>query len=130
TQNMGAVEKMFRPEFRNRLDMIVKFKPLPQEIVEKIVSKFVAEIATKVAGQGVTVELTAEARAWLARKGYSPQFGARAIGRLVQTEIKDRLADELLFGELEKGGTVVIDVKDDQIAIHVAAGSPPEALPA
>ncbi|HEY3741498.1 MAG TPA: ATP-dependent Clp protease ATP-binding subunit ClpA [Bryobacteraceae bacterium] len=117
TQNMGAVEKMFRPEFRNRLDMIVKFKPLPHLIVEKIVSKFVTEIADKVKAQGVTIELTEAARSWLATKGYSPQYGARSIGRLVQTEIKDRLADELLFGQLEKGGKVVIDLVEDQIKI-------------
>ena len=125
SQNMGAVEKMFRPEFRNRLDMIVKFKPLPSEIVEKIVTKFVDEIGEKVKAQGVTIELTAAARAWLAKKGYSAQYGARSIGRLVQSEIKDRLADELLFGKLEQGGTVVIDVEDDQIALTlsgIAAG--------
>ena len=117
TQNMAAVEKMFRPEFRNRLDMIVKFNPLPAEIVEKIVEKFVAEIGDKVKAQGVTIVLNADARAWLARKGYSSQYGARSIGRLVQSEIKDRLADELLFGQLEKGGLVTIGVLEDKIAI-------------
>ena len=120
SQNMGAVEKMFRPEFRNRLDMIVKFKPLPHEIVEKIVVKFVGEIAEKVKGQGVTVELSTAARGWLARKGYSAQYGARSIGRLVQSEIKDRLADELLFGQLEKGGKVVIDVVEDKIVLTLS----------
>jgi ATP-dependent Clp protease ATP-binding subunit ClpA len=121
TQNMAAVEKMFRPEFRNRLDMIVKFNPLPLPIVEKIVEKFVAEIAEKVKAQGVTIVLSPEARAWLAKKGYSPQYGARSIGRLVQAEIKDRLADELLFGQLEKGGLVTIAIADDKIAIHYSA---------
>ena len=120
SQNNAAVEKMFRPEFRNRLDMIVKFKPLPQSIVEKIVTKFVGEITEKVKSQGVTIELTEAARAWLAHKGYSSQYGARSIGRLVQTEIKDKLADELLFGQLEKGGRVVVDVVDDKIAIVVS----------
>jgi ATP-dependent Clp protease ATP-binding subunit ClpA len=117
TQNMGAVEKMFRPEFRNRLDMIVKFKPLPQAIVEKIVEKFVGEIREKVKAQGVEVELTPAARAWLAKKGYSVQYGARSIGRLVQSEVKDRLADELLFGKLEKGGKVTIDLAEDQLQV-------------
>lgn len=117
TQNMGAVEKMFRPEFRNRLDSIVKFKPLPQEIVEKIVDKFVNEIRDKVREQNVTIELTTEARAWLARKGYSPQYGARSIGRLVQSEIKDRIAEELLFGPLEKGGVVHIALDGDQLTV-------------
>ena len=124
SQNMGAIEKMFRPEFRNRLDMIVKFKPLPQEIVERIVTKFVGEIADKVKAQGVEVELTAAAKSWLARKGYSAQYGARSIGRLVQSEIKDRLADELLFGQLEKGGKVTIDVKDDLLTIGLTEMAP------
>lgn len=124
SQNMAAVEKMFRPEFRNRLDMIVKFKPLQQDIVEKIVTKFVAEIADKVKAQGVTIELTLAAKAWLARKGYSAQYGARSIGRLVQSEIKDRLADELLFGQLEKGGKVVIDVEDDRITMVLSELAP------
>jgi ATP-dependent Clp protease ATP-binding subunit ClpA len=129
TQNMKAVEKMFRPEFRNRLDMIVKFKPLPHDIVEKIVSKFVSEIAEKVSAQGVTVELTPAARSWLAYKGYSALYGARSIGRLVQSEIKDRLADELLFGELEKGGKVTIDVVDDQIKMVVAGLTAAPSIP-
>jgi ATP-dependent Clp protease ATP-binding subunit ClpA len=119
-QDMGAVERAFRPEFRNRLDMIVRFNPLPASIVEKIVDKFVDEIREKVKAQNVTIELSPAARTWLATKGYSPQFGARSIGRLVQTELKDRLADELLFGKLAEGGTVTIDIADDKIDLRYA----------
>ncbi|MBS1833080.1 MAG: ATP-dependent Clp protease ATP-binding subunit ClpA [Acidobacteria bacterium] len=120
-QDMSAVERSFRPEFRNRLDMIVKFQPLPNEVVEKIVDKFVDEIRAKVKEQNVTIDLTPEARTWLARKGYSPQFGARSIGRLVQSELKDALADELLFGKLSEGGTATVDIENDAIVIRYAA---------
>jgi ATP-dependent Clp protease ATP-binding subunit ClpA len=120
-QDMGAVERSFRPEFRNRLDMIVKFNALPTAIVEKIVDKFVDEIREKVAAQNVTVRLTDAARTWMAEKGYSPQFGARSIGRLVQAEVKDKLADELLFGKLaENGGEVTIDLENDKIVTRYA----------
>jgi ATP-dependent Clp protease ATP-binding subunit ClpA len=118
-QDMGAVERSFRPEFRNRLDMIVKFNALPLSIVEKIVDKFVDEIREKVAAQNVTIALAPAARTWMAEKGYSPQFGARSIGRLVQAEIKDKLADELLFGKLsEQGGEAVIDLEDGAIVVR------------
>jgi ATP-dependent Clp protease ATP-binding subunit ClpA len=117
-QDMGAVERSFRPEFRNRLDMIVKFLPLPLKIVEKIVDKFVDEIREKVAAQNVTVVLTEKARTWMAEHGYSAQYGARSIGRLVQSEIKDRLSDELLFGKLAEGGEVVIDHDGNEITLR------------
>jgi len=117
-QDMGAVDRAFRPEFRNRLDMIVRFNPLPATVVEKIVDKFVDEIREKVSQQNVTIELTPAARTWLATKGYSSQFGARSIGRLVQSELKDALADELLFGKLAEGGSVTIDIADDKIALR------------
>lgn len=101
--------------------MIVKFNALPTAIVEKIVDKFVDEIREKVAAQNVTVRLTDAARTWMAEKGYSPQFGARSIGRLVQAEVKDKLADELLFGKLaEGGGEVTIDLENDQIVTRYA----------
>ena len=119
-QDMGAVDRAFRPEFRNRLDMIVRFNPLPSTVVEKIVDKFVDEIREKVKAQNVVIELTAAARTWLATKGYSPQFGARSIGRLVQSEVKDRLADELLFGKLAEGGTVTVDIEEDKILLRYA----------
>ncbi len=124
-QDMGAVERSFRPEFRNRLDMIVKFNPLPITIVEKIVDKFVDEIREKVAAQNVTIVLTDKARTWMAEKGYSSQFGARSIGRLVQAEVKDKMADELLFGKLsEGGGEVTIDVENDAVVMRFPAAVP------
>ena len=111
-RGMAAIEKLFSPEFRNRLDAIVTFHSLTQEIMERIVDKFMAELGAQLAAKNVTLELTPEARAWLARKGFDPAFGARPLGRLIQKEVKDRLADQILFGELASGGVVQMGLKD------------------
>jgi ATP-dependent Clp protease ATP-binding subunit ClpA len=117
-QNMGAVDRLFRPEFRNRLDMLVKFEPLPRNIVGKIVDKYIDEIRAKLASQNVAVEITEEARAWIAEKGYSPHYGARSIGRLIQSEVKDKLAEALLFGQLGAlGGAVTIDLDENRLVV-------------
>jgi ATP-dependent Clp protease ATP-binding subunit ClpA len=91
---------------------------LPAAVVEKIVDKFVDEIREKVKAQNVTIILTDTARTWFATKGYSAQFGARSIGRLVQSELKDALADELLFGKLAEGGAVTVDIADGKIKLN------------
>lgn len=117
-QNMGAVDRLFRPEFRNRLDMLVKFQSLSRNTVENIVDKFIDEIRVKLESQKVGVEMTDVARAWIAEKGYSPHYGARSIGRLIQSEVKDKLAEALLFGPLGvHGGQVKIDVADDRLVV-------------
>ncbi len=103
------VERLFSPEFRNRLDEIVKFKPLSPEVMGRVVEKFVREVEAQLAEKKVQIELTPAARAWLADKGFDKLFGARPLARLLQTELKDKLADELLFGSLAKGGKVRID---------------------
>jgi ATP-dependent Clp protease ATP-binding subunit ClpA len=103
-----AIEKLFSPEFRNRLDAIVDFKSLTPEIMEMIVGKYVAELNTQLRERKVTVDLTDQAVAWLAEKGHDPLYGARPLSRLVQEKIKDPLADELLFGKLQRGGTVLV----------------------
>ncbi len=108
-----AIEKMFSPEFRNRLTRVVHFGPLPQEIMEQVVDKFIVELGEQLAAREVTLELTPAARAWLALKGYDPLFGARPLARLIQEAIRQPLADQLLFGDLENGGHVVIDVDPD-----------------
>jgi len=105
---MAAIEKLFSPEFRNRLDAIVPFHSLTQEIMERIVDKFMAELGTQLAAKNVVVTLSPEARAWLAKKGFDPAFGARPLGRLIQKDVKDVLADKILFGELAGGGAVEI----------------------
>jgi ATP-dependent Clp protease ATP-binding subunit ClpA len=106
------VERLFSPEFRNRLDEVVKFKQLTPEVMGRVVDKFVREVETQLAEKKVAIELTPAARAWLAEKGYDKLFGARPLARLLQTELKDKLADELLFGKLAKGGKAHVDAVD------------------
>jgi ATP-dependent Clp protease ATP-binding subunit ClpA len=111
-----AVEKLFTPEFRNRLDAIVHFKPLPIEIIERVVDKFIAQLAGRLADRKVSITITPEARHWLAERGYDEKFGARPLARLIEQEIETPLADELLFGRLEKGGSVTVTLAEDKLA--------------
>ena len=111
-----ALEKLFSPEFRNRLDSIVTFNALEQPVMEMIVDKFIKELNDQLQDRRVVVKLTDAARSRLAELGYDSLMGARPMGRVIQTEIKDFIADELLFGQLAKGGVVVVDragSKDD-----------------
>jgi ATP-dependent Clp protease ATP-binding subunit ClpA len=110
-----ALEKVFSPEFRNRLDTIVSFGPLTPGVMETIVEKFILQLEAQLAERRVAITLEAGAREWLATKGYDPVYGARPLARVIQTEVRDRLTDEILFGELENGGTVTIDVADDKL---------------
>ena len=113
-RGLAAIEKLFSPEFRNRLDAVIPFHSLTQEIMEKIVDKFMAELGVQLAAKNVTLDLSAEARSWLAKKGFDPAFGARPLGRLIQKEVKDVLAEQILFGDLVNGGAVQIGLKDAQ----------------
>ncbi|MCF8110572.1 MAG: ATP-dependent Clp protease ATP-binding subunit ClpA [Desulfobacteraceae bacterium] len=110
-----AIESFFSPEFRNRLDDIINFRPLNHEIMELVVDKFLDELAPQLAARKVSVNLSENARRWLAKKGHDPHFGARPLDRLIQTQIKDVLTDEILFGRLTKGGNVFVKVKDDRL---------------
>lgn len=114
TTSSSAIEKTFRPEFRNRLDLIVKFAPLQMEVIESVVGKFIAEIEHLLLDRKITLELEPAARRWLAENGYSGQYGARSIHRVIETEIKDKLADEVLFGNLTNGGIVNIGLKKSE----------------
>ncbi|AXS40887.1 ATP-dependent Clp protease ATP-binding subunit ClpA [Breoghania sp. L-A4] len=105
-----AINKLFSPEFRNRLDSIIAFGNLPAEVVHQIVTKFVMQLEAQLADRGVTFELTDEAVQWLAEKGYDDRMGARPLARVIQEHIKRPLADEVLFGKLKKGGTVKVSV--------------------
>jgi ATP-dependent Clp protease ATP-binding subunit ClpA len=109
---MSAVEKIFTPEFRNRLDAIVQFHSLTPEIMGMIVDKFIADLNRRMAERRVSVELTPAAREHLAARGYDNDFGARPLGRLIQKEVEDHLADDVLFGELKSGGKAVIDAPE------------------
>ncbi|WP_305042212.1 ATP-dependent Clp protease ATP-binding subunit ClpA [Geoalkalibacter sp.] len=110
-----AVEKHFSPEFRNRLDAVIAFKGLDLPIIEKVVEKFVGELQQRLTDRGVRLTLSPKARTQLARRGYDPVFGARPLGRLIQTEISDVIADEILFGRLSKGGRLRIGLKDERL---------------
>jgi len=109
-----AINRMFTPEFRNRLDAVITFAGLPPEIIMKVVEKFVFQLEAQLADRGVTIELSEEATKWLAETGYDEKFGARPLARLIQEHIKKPLADELLFGKLLHGGTVRVLVEGEE----------------
>jgi ATP-dependent Clp protease ATP-binding subunit ClpA len=117
---MPEVERLFSPEFRNRLDEIVTFAPLTPEVMGRVVDKFVAQLQAKLKERKVELELTPAARTFLAEKGYDPDFGARPMARTVQTELEDKLSDELLFGRLARGGKVTADVAEDTLVFRFA----------
>ena len=113
---MKDVEKLFSPEFRNRLDEIIKFVQLTPDVMGLVVDKFIREVEVQLAEKKVAITLDDDARTWLADKGFDPLFGARPLARVIQTELKDKIADEILFGELAKGGEVRVGLGDDALA--------------
>ncbi|WP_285295003.1 ATP-dependent Clp protease ATP-binding subunit ClpA [Aureimonas altamirensis] len=110
--DMEAINRLFTPEFRNRLDAIIPFAPLPTPVIHEVVQKFVMQLEAQLSDRGVTFELEPEAIVWLAEKGYDENMGARPLGRVIQKYIKTPLADEVLFGKLKRGGTVKVSVAD------------------
>jgi ATP-dependent Clp protease ATP-binding subunit ClpA len=113
SKGQQALEKLFSPEFRNRLDATVTFGTLTPEAVERVVDKFMNELVQQLAEKKVSISLTPEARRYLAEKGYDNTFGARPMARLIQQEVKQVLADEILFGKLQAGGKAEIDLGED-----------------
>jgi ATP-dependent Clp protease ATP-binding subunit ClpA len=109
----NAIERLFSPEFRNRLDAIITFGTLTPDVMETIVEKFILQLETQLAERRVAITLEPEARAWLAKKGFDAIFGARPLARVIQAEVRDPLTDEILFGKLEQGGTVRIGLGPD-----------------
>jgi ATP-dependent Clp protease ATP-binding subunit ClpA len=126
TRAKGAIDKLFSPEFRNRLDAIVTFKALSSAVMESIVEKFILQLESQLTERRVAFELSHEAREWLAMKGYDPIFGARPLARVIQTEVRDPLTDEILFGRLEHGGTVRIRLDGDALAFDITPAPPPQ----
>ena len=116
-----AIKRMFAPEFRNRLDAVIRFAALSPEVIARVVDKFVIQLEEQLADRNVTIELSAAARTWLAENGYDPTYGARPLARLIQEEIKKPLADELLFGKLAKGGRVQVGLKDGKLTFSFPA---------
>ena len=112
---MSEINKVFSPEFRNRLDNIIWFNHLEKDVILQVVDKFVVELQAQLDKKSVNLELTSKAREWLADKGYDKAMGARPMARVIQDELKKPLANEILFGELVDGGTVKVSVKDKKI---------------
>jgi ATP-dependent Clp protease ATP-binding subunit ClpA len=117
TRAEGVLKDVFPPEFRNRLDAVVWFDGLPEEVILRIVDKFLVELEGQLAERGVTLSATDAARQFFLSKGYNPEYGAREMGRVIQEHLKRPLADLLLFGALEHGGHAVVDVVDDKVVI-------------
>ncbi|MBS0490652.1 MULTISPECIES: ATP-dependent Clp protease ATP-binding subunit ClpA [unclassified Phenylobacterium] len=114
-----ALKRLFTPEFRNRLDAVVQFKPLTQEIIRQVVQKFVMQLEAQLADRHVTIETTEEAADWLAKNGFDELYGARPLARVIQEHIKKPLADEILFGKLVKGGHVKVVLKDSKLGFEI-----------
>ena len=131
THNEGAdveaIERLFTPEFRNRLDAIIPFAPLSKEVIHKVVDKFIMQLDLQLAERNVEIELSDAARDWIADRGYDSKYGARPLARVVQEHIKKPLADELLFGQLVGGGVAVVDLIDGVLKVSVK-GPVPKAI--
>jgi ATP-dependent Clp protease ATP-binding subunit ClpA len=114
-----AIQRLFAPEFRNRLDAIVAFKALDSETIKSVVSKFILQLEAQLADRNITIELTDEAADWLAKNGFDELYGARPLARVIQEHIKKPLADDILFGRLTRGGHVKVTLTDGKIAFDV-----------
>ena len=122
-EDTKAIEKIFSPEFRNRLDSVISFATLPMPVIMRVVEKFVLQLEAQLMDKNVTFDLTTKASEWLAKNGYDEKMGARPLSRLIQEKIKKPLAEDILFGKLKKGGVVKVYVKNDNIFLEI---SPPE----
>jgi len=118
-----AIEQMFSPEFRNRLDDTINFNPLSPEIMEMVVDKFMKELNGQLAVKKVRLHYSAAVRTWLAKKGHDPRYGARPLARVIQTEIKNKLSDEILFGRLAKGGALQLEMDGEQLVFRIPAAA-------
>jgi ATP-dependent Clp protease ATP-binding subunit ClpA len=135
--DMEAIERLFAPEFRNRLDAIVPFGDLPREVVHQVVRKFVLQLEAQLSDRNVLFDLTDEAVEWLAERGYDSRMGARPLARVIQEFIKQPLAEEVLFGKLKAGGTVRVGVtgsgKAQELSLDILDEAPvrpkPEPVP-
>ncbi len=124
---MSEINRTFSPEFRNRLDHIIWFNQLSMEVIHQVVDKFVVELQAQLDAKGVSLEVTTAAREWLAEKGYDKSMGARPMARLIQEKLKKPLANELLFGQLVDGGSVRVELLDDELKFHITSSHKHEA---
>ncbi|GAA6195276.1 ATP-dependent Clp protease ATP-binding subunit ClpA [Pseudophaeobacter sp.] len=124
-EDTAAIERTFTPEFRNRLDAVIAFAPLPKEVILQVVEKFVLQLEAQLMDRNVSIELTRKAAEWLAERGYDDRMGARPLGRVIQEHIKKPLAEELLFGKLAKGGLVKVGIKDGKLDLRIEGPTKP-----
>jgi ATP-dependent Clp protease ATP-binding subunit ClpA len=120
SDGLDAIKRMFSPEFRNRLDAVVQFKALTAVTIAQVVDKFIIELEAQLEPKKVTLEVDADGREWLAKRGYDPRMGARPMARIIQESIKRLLAEELLFGRLMNGGHVAVTVRGDELQVEIA----------
>tara|TARA_Y100001970_G_scaffold294331_1_gene450826 strand:+ start:133240 stop:135555 length:2316 start_codon:yes stop_codon:yes gene_type:complete len=120
-EEMDAINKLFTAEFRNRLDAVISFSALNPEIIRMVVGKFIMQLEELLADRDIHIRLTSNVEGWLAKKGFDPVYGARPLSRLIQDKIKKPLAEEMLFGKLEKGGDVVIDIKEGRLIFDIVS---------
>ena len=125
-EDTAAIERTFTPEFRNRLDAVISFAPLPKSVILQVVEKFVLQLEAQLLDRNVHIELSPDAAAWLGEKGYDDKMGARPLARVIQEHIKKPLAEELLFGKLTKGGLVLVGVQDNKIVLTIAEPEKPK----
>jgi len=125
----AALKRLFTPEFRNRLDAVVAFKPLTQDVIRMVVQKFVMQLEAQLADRNITIETSDEAADWLAKNGFDELYGARPLARVIQEQIKKPLADDILFGKLMKGGHVKVVLKDGKIAFDFEVDEPKPRQP-
>jgi ATP-dependent Clp protease ATP-binding subunit ClpA len=120
SKSREAITRLFNPEFRNRLDSIITFSAITPLVMKKVVEKFIGELAVQLEQKKVSLSLSAGALDWLSARGYDPLYGARPLSRLIQTEIKDALSDEVLFGRLRRGGSVTVGLENDRLKFDYA----------
>jgi ATP-dependent Clp protease ATP-binding subunit ClpA len=126
---MEAIRRLFSPEFRNRLDAIVQFEALDERTIQRVVDKLIVEVEAQLENKGVALHVEDDARGWIAKRGYDPKMGARPMARVIQEHIKRPLAEELLFGQLEKGGQAFVRVgPDGELKIETRSAEEPALL--
>ncbi|MEC7615110.1 MAG: ATP-dependent Clp protease ATP-binding subunit ClpA [Pseudomonadota bacterium] len=114
-EDKEAIDRLFNPEFRNRLDSIISFNSLPDKVIQKVVEKFILELESQLDNKNVFINISPDAASWLGKKGYDKNMGARPLSRLIQEKVKKPIAEEILYGVLEKGGTVNVSLRKDKL---------------
>ena len=116
--DVEAIDKLFNPEFRNRLDSIISFNSLPDKVIARVVEKFILELETQLDNKNVFIQISEKAAMWIGKEGYDENMGARPLSRLIQEKIKKPIAEQILYGKLSKGGNIKVDLKEDELTFE------------